>query len=165
MPPASYALLSARQQATPTAFNQPLNFNTSSVTDMKNMFAVRSARALPLIPSRVLACALLAPAPPHALLPLAPRVALHELRCGLAVRDGVQPAAEIRHVQRHNHERHAFGPLRACPAPDSQSGPPPARCLRRRRPTPSQLPARVSTVSFRMPSSRLGSKRRRSTSR
>ena len=41
---ASYALLSTRQQA--AAFNQPLSFDTSSVTDMRYMFAVRSAHAL-----------------------------------------------------------------------------------------------------------------------
>ena len=42
--PASYALLSTRQDA--MAFNQPLSFNTSSVTDMRYMFEVRSAHAL-----------------------------------------------------------------------------------------------------------------------
>ena len=42
--PASYALLSTRQGA--TAFNQPLSFDTSSVTDMSYMFYVRSAHAL-----------------------------------------------------------------------------------------------------------------------
>ena len=42
--PASYARLSTRQSA--TAFNQPLSFDTSSVTTMSYMFYVRSARAL-----------------------------------------------------------------------------------------------------------------------
>ena len=41
--PASYALLSTRQSA--SAFNQPLSFDTSSVTDMSDMFRVRSGRA------------------------------------------------------------------------------------------------------------------------
>ena len=45
MPPASYALLATRQKA--SAFNQPLSFNTSSVTTMHAMFLVRSARAPP----------------------------------------------------------------------------------------------------------------------
>ena len=36
--------LSTRQEA--SAFNQPLNFDTSKVTNMKEMFHVRSARAL-----------------------------------------------------------------------------------------------------------------------
>ena len=43
--PSSYASLSTRQSA--SAFNQPLSFDTSSVTDMEWMFHVRSARALP----------------------------------------------------------------------------------------------------------------------
>eukprot|EP00964_Phaeocystis_antarctica_P070076 scaffold42637_cov48-Phaeocystis_antarctica.AAC.2 len=42
--PASYALLSTRQVA--SKFNQPLSFDTSSVTTMYGMFAVRSAHAL-----------------------------------------------------------------------------------------------------------------------
>ena len=41
-------LPSTRQYA--TAFNQPVSFNTSKVTDMKQMFEVRSARALTLTP-------------------------------------------------------------------------------------------------------------------
>ena len=44
LPPASNALLSTRQRA--LAFNQPLSFDTSSVTTMTNMFSVRSPRAL-----------------------------------------------------------------------------------------------------------------------
>ena len=40
----SHALLSTRQYA--SAFNQPLSFNTSKVTDMFGMFSVRSAHAL-----------------------------------------------------------------------------------------------------------------------
>ena len=44
-PPASHARLFTRQAA--SAFNQPLSFNTSKVTDMYQMFNVRSARALP----------------------------------------------------------------------------------------------------------------------
>ena len=46
MPPASHARLSTRQSA--AAFNQPLSFDMmSSVTDMSNMFYVRSAPAPP----------------------------------------------------------------------------------------------------------------------
>ena len=41
---ASHALHSTRQDA--SAFNQPLSFDTSSVTDMNRMFYVRSAHAL-----------------------------------------------------------------------------------------------------------------------
>eukprot|EP00964_Phaeocystis_antarctica_P076119 scaffold47039_cov54-Phaeocystis_antarctica.AAC.4 len=62
--PASHALLSTRQTA--YAFNQPLSFDTSSVTNMRYMFYVRSARALPPICSRALSCTLLAPPSPAA---------------------------------------------------------------------------------------------------
>ena len=58
----SYASLSTRQDT--TAFNQPLSFDTSSVTNMYAMFKVRSARALP---QQSPPCALLALPPPHAL--------------------------------------------------------------------------------------------------
>ena len=43
--PPSTCLCVTRQGA--SAFNQPLSFDTSSVTEMGNMFDVRSARALP----------------------------------------------------------------------------------------------------------------------
>ena len=43
-PPASHALPLTRQFA--STFNQPLSFDTSSVTTMQAMFQVRSARAL-----------------------------------------------------------------------------------------------------------------------
>jgi len=46
--PASHALLWTRQNA--KAFNQPLSFDTSKVTNMWGMFAVRSARALTVTP-------------------------------------------------------------------------------------------------------------------
>jgi hypothetical protein len=48
LPPASHALPSTRQLA--SAFNQPLSFDTSSVTTMYGMFQVRPAR-VPLAPS------------------------------------------------------------------------------------------------------------------
>ena len=65
-----------------------------------------------------------------------------------AVRVGVQPAAEPRHVQRHEHAIHVSGALRACPASSLHSWALPARCLRRCRPTPSCLAARASPSSF-----------------
>ena len=58
--PSSYASLCTRQN---TAFNQPLSFDTSSVTAMDGMFQVRS-RALPAASTVVSPCALLAPPPP-----------------------------------------------------------------------------------------------------
>ena len=48
-----------------SAFNQPLSLDTSKVTKMSDMFHVRSARALPPIPSRVFTCTEHAPPPPH----------------------------------------------------------------------------------------------------
>ena len=57
MPPASYARLMTRQGA--WSFNQPLRFDTSSVTDMSGMFWVRSAPARPPLPVLALACTLL----------------------------------------------------------------------------------------------------------
>ena len=45
MSPSSYASLFTRQFA--SSFNQSLSLDTSSVTDMRWMFWVRSARALP----------------------------------------------------------------------------------------------------------------------
>ena len=49
---------STRQYA--SLFNQPLNFDTSSVNDMPSMFAVRSV-SLPPISSQAVPCMLLAP--------------------------------------------------------------------------------------------------------
>ena len=117
-------LLSTRQRA--SAFNQPLSFDTSSVTNMDYMFHVRSARALPpsLESGSPRACRL---RPPSALPPPGPYRAPHR-KCppsDSAARVDVQPAAELRHVQRHEHGRHVSGALRTRPTPPS---PPPARC-------------------------------------
>ena len=54
-----------------SAFNQPLSFDTSSVTDMKNMFYVCSARALPsasTVRDLPAVCATDHPTPPFRLL-------------------------------------------------------------------------------------------------
>jgi len=80
------------------------------------------------------ACTLLAPPPrprPPASRP-ACRRSFHAFHFASAVRVGVQPAAELGHVQRHNHGEHVYRALRACPC-QQQLGPLPARCLRRRR--------------------------------
>ena len=53
-----HILFSTRQYA--SAFNQPLSLDTSKATDMRRMFSVRSAHALPPIPSWVILCVLLA---------------------------------------------------------------------------------------------------------
>eukprot|EP00964_Phaeocystis_antarctica_P009989 scaffold5448_cov59-Phaeocystis_antarctica.AAC.1 len=96
------------------AFNQPLSLDTSSVTNMRGMFQVRTPARAVLCPvgSSVHAACTATP-PPCALAPPTPRVALHVPRCDSAGRVGVQPAAELRHVQRHEHGLHV---LRAHPA-------------------------------------------------
>eukprot|EP00964_Phaeocystis_antarctica_P050363 scaffold29240_cov55-Phaeocystis_antarctica.AAC.1 len=49
---------------------------------------------------------------------------------------GVQPAAELRHLQPHRHGRHVLGALVPVPCPQSAIEPCPARCLHRGRPPP-----------------------------
>jgi len=70
--------LSTRQNA--RAFNQPLSFDTSKVTNMASMFRVRSARALVpnSLESGLPPCMPLTP-PPHALPPPGPRLAPHRM--------------------------------------------------------------------------------------
>eukprot|EP00964_Phaeocystis_antarctica_P034498 scaffold19637_cov48-Phaeocystis_antarctica.AAC.1 len=60
-----------------------------------------------------------------------------------AGRDGVQPAAELRHLQRHEHAVHVLRALRPMPCPQSAVEPSPARRLRRGRP-PFHHPGRTS---------------------
>ena len=95
---------------------------------------------------------LLAPPPPHALPPPGPHATpLPILPLDSTERDGVQPAAELRHVQRHNHGIHVPGALRACPVSSLHSWVHTARCLRRRRATPSRLPASMSPLFLWFP--------------
>ena len=118
----SYASLSTRQYA--NAFNLPLSLDTSSVSDMAYMFQVRLARTLParLDPPSTL----LAPLPPHATPSFRPHAAPFPSYASLldsAVRGCVQPAAVLRHFQRHLHALHVLCALRACPATTSTVGP------------------------------------------
>ena len=87
-----------------TVFNQPLSFDMSSVTDMSQMFDVRLCCAQGPAGSSVhAACTATAPTPSR----LPPRVSPSMcLGCDSAARVGVQPAAEPRHVQRHDHAGH-----------------------------------------------------------
>ena len=85
--PASYALLSTRQYA--SAFNQPLSFDTSSVTTMSYMFSVRSAHALAppafrVGPSRraCRSCAAAGPRPPTPGPHASPRIVRPAFRLG-----------------------------------------------------------------------------------
>ena len=147
----------SRQSA--SAFNQPLSFDTSSVTDMQQMFRVRSTPVLPPICSRA-STAHWTPSPPstgpH------PRPAHHmpsvRLSAGRVV-VGVQPAAGLRHVQRHEHALHVRGALHACSVPNLQSS---LHCTLDAV-TPSAGPhPRPAPYA---PLSALGRARRRSTSR
>jgi len=65
--PALHPLLSTRQFA--SVFNQPLSFDTSSVTNMYVMFGVRSARALPPPPPAFGRAPCMPYPPPHTLSP------------------------------------------------------------------------------------------------
>ena len=66
-PCTSYVLVSTRQGA--LAFNQPLDLDTSSVTDMRGMFLVRPRVPCAQPPVGPCPCTLLAPPSPHAPLP------------------------------------------------------------------------------------------------
>eukprot|EP00964_Phaeocystis_antarctica_P089298 scaffold56940_cov48-Phaeocystis_antarctica.AAC.1 len=63
-PLSSHASLSPRQEG--RALNQPLSFDTSSVTNMDSMFHVRSLRPAREPRSWSSPCTKLAPPPPHA---------------------------------------------------------------------------------------------------
>eukprot|EP00964_Phaeocystis_antarctica_P094239 scaffold60987_cov51-Phaeocystis_antarctica.AAC.1 len=101
--PAPYAPpFDSRQYA--SAFNQPLSFDTSSVTTMVYMFGVRSSPC----PAPKLQSTSPAPGlhrgrpPPPASFPSPPPHCMPPFRLS-AGREGVQPAAELRHLQRHEH--------------------------------------------------------------
>eukprot|EP00964_Phaeocystis_antarctica_P070295 scaffold42784_cov32-Phaeocystis_antarctica.AAC.1 len=98
----------SRQRA--SAFNQPLSFDTSSVREMYYMFSVRSSpcpdapnlQSSP--PLHAASTAVTRHLPPPGTLHLAPhRIPSVRLSAG---RVGVQPAAELRHLQRQGHGRH-----------------------------------------------------------
>ena len=113
---APHGRLSTRQSA--SAFNQPVSFDTSKVTTMYQMFYVRSARALsPTALSRAPLCIMLASPPPNALTPLGPYLLPYRMPAFFdsAGREGVQPAAQLRHVQGHEHAPDVPGALRAWP--------------------------------------------------
>eukprot|EP00964_Phaeocystis_antarctica_P045733 scaffold26342_cov63-Phaeocystis_antarctica.AAC.1 len=104
------------------AFNQPLSFDTSSVTDMGYIFKVRYSPCPapnlqsrpPLHTGRRRPCLLARSLAPH-------RMAPFQLS---AARVGVQPAAELRYLQRHNRVPDVFRALLpACPAPNLQLRP------------------------------------------
>eukprot|EP00964_Phaeocystis_antarctica_P047523 scaffold27491_cov49-Phaeocystis_antarctica.AAC.3 len=136
------------------------NWDTSSVTEMSYMFRVRSTPVLPRICSRALTCTLDAVAPRLLARSLAPhRMPSVRLSAG---RVGVQPAAELRHLQRHDHALHV--PRAPVLCSQSADEPSPARCVHRGRPPPpASKPA--PRPAPHAPLSTLGRARRRSTSR
>ena len=142
-----------------SAFNQPLSFDTSSVTSMYSMFHVRfSPCPAPNLPSSPLPNAVRAPPSPAALPPPGPHLAAHRMPSVRlpAVRFGVQPAAELRHVQRHEHGLHVRGAFLPVPCSQSAVKPSPERCAPRRRarhlprpPWPAPCPALYALLSTR----------------
>ena len=131
MSPSQHAFLWTRQSA--TAFNQPLSLDTSKVTSMYQMFTVRSARAHAThSPVRSSLHVVWAAAPTPSRLLALHVVLIVCLPFDSAVGDGVQPAAESRHVQSHEHVPDVYGAAPRVPLPPLCSGTPPRSCLRRR---------------------------------
>eukprot|EP00964_Phaeocystis_antarctica_P139263 scaffold104014_cov36-Phaeocystis_antarctica.AAC.1 len=81
-----------------------------------------------------------------------------------AVRESVQPAAELRHLQRHGHVGHVLRALLPVPCPQPAVDPSPARCVRcgRLPPAASRAARRPASHALLLT---LGRSRRRSTSR
>jgi hypothetical protein len=97
------------------------------------------------------ACAAAAARPPASQPAPLPRMARPPFDS--AGRVGVQPAAQLGHVQGHGHVGHVLRALRACPGPQALSRAFPVHArLRRRRATASRLPARTPPPPYRMPS-------------
>ena len=141
--PTSYAVLSNRQQA--LAFNQPLNFDTSSVTQMGAMFAVRSAGPSPANRQR----ALPSPHTPH-LFPCSHLSPPHSTPFTSTVCGVVQPAAEFRHIQSHKHDVNVCGAAPRVPyahnirlGPSSPNAPPISSCV------PALAPSHIAPLSTR----------------
>ena len=118
-----------------SAFNQPLSFDTSSVTDMSYMFVVRCSTCptpnLQTSPSLHAAFTIHHCRPARHLPPPGPQPASHRMPSSRlsAGRVGVQPAAELRHLQRHNHELHVLRALLPAPCPISAVELSPARYM------------------------------------
>ena len=145
-----------------SAFNQPLSFDTSSVTNMDYMFWVRSSPCpTPNLHSRALSCTLPAPRSPAASPACRPAcLAPHGMPSfrPSAARVGVQPVAELRHLQRRGHEPHVLGALLPVPCSHICNRAPPLHvactAVARRLPPPSP-----HVVPHRMPSVRLSAVR------
>jgi len=138
-------------------FNADISsWDTSKVTDMNRMFVVRSARALAptSLESGLPPCMPLAPPPPHALPPPGPHLAPHRMPLPSTrqlAKAFNQPlsldTSEVTDMRYMFYVRSA----RALAPNSLESGLPRACRLRRRRPTPSRLPARTSPRIARPP--------------
>ena len=119
-----------RQEA--KAFNQPLSWDTSGVTNMFEMFRVRcSPRAL--CPPNLQSQASPTPSPRHAscvhatlarrLPPPGSQPAPHRVPClrPSTAREGLQPAPELGHLPRHGHETDVLRALLPAPRPTVSS--------------------------------------------
>eukprot|EP00964_Phaeocystis_antarctica_P060770 scaffold36265_cov43-Phaeocystis_antarctica.AAC.1 len=122
------------------------NWDTSSVTNMQGMFWVRSKPVLSPICSRA-STARWTPSPPSA----SPNPAPHRMPSFRlsAARVGIQPAAELRHLQRHRHAIHVCGAsvARICLctlSPICTVEASPVLCLHHGRLPPSRLSGRTS---------------------
>ena len=143
------------------------NWDTSSVTNMYNMFYVRSSPCPAPNPQSSPPLHTACPAVAFRLPPPSPHLAAHRMPSFRlsAGRVGVQPAAELRHLQRHEHGPDVLGALLPVPCPQSAVGPSPCMLRASRSPAASRLPARTPRPASYAPRSTLGSARRRSTSR
>eukprot|EP00964_Phaeocystis_antarctica_P101259 scaffold66749_cov51-Phaeocystis_antarctica.AAC.3 len=132
---------------------------------MSFMFNVRSSpcpapnlQSRPALHAACIAVARSPPDPPH----LAPhRMPSFRLSAG---RVGVQPPAELRHLQGHEHVPHVPRALLPVPCPESAVEPSHARCLHRGRPSPPTTGAAPRPAPHALLSA-LGRTRRRSTRR
>ena len=189
--PASHRTVCLSRQGA-SAFNQPLNFDTSSVTNMFGMFYVRSSPCptcpdMQSSPPLHAACTAVARHLPPPCLQLAPhRTPFFRLSAGcvgvqpaaefrhlqrhrhgrrVLRRVGLQPAAEPRHLQRHEHVRNVLRALLPAPCPQSAVEPSPTRCVHRGRPPPLARSRSAPRLASHALLSTLGRARRRSTSR
>ena len=156
----------SRQRA--STFNQPLSFNTSSVTDMAYMFFVRSSPSPAPSPQsspplRAACTAVARHLPPPGTLHLAPH-RMPSVRLS-AARVVVQPTAELRHLQRHDHALHVQRALLPVACSQSAVKPCPARRVDRGRPPPPASWYSAPRTTPHALCSTLGSARRCSTGR
>ena len=127
------------------AFDQPLSWDTSSVTNMYQLFSVRcSPLPRPPICSRTLSPARCVHTASRRLPPPGPQPAPHRVPClrPSAVRVRLQPAAELEHLPRQAHRQHVSRAARRPPPPTIWScALSSARCVHRGRPPPPPRPA------------------------